>query len=111
MTTLKDFVQGEIDKRKFTAAEFARATGLGKQTINNILNEEGGFPRIQTLTAIAEYTGVSVVTLFSLVVGVDTTSAEAYILAQRIMELPPEKQKILMEFLTSPALNQANSGG
>lgn len=110
MKSLKDFVENEIKKRGFSAAEFARHAGVAKSTINNILNGEGEYPRIQTLVSIADYTGVSVTALFNLTVGVDVTRAEAYLLAQRIVELPPEKQQLIYDLLSGIALNQANSG-
>jgi transcriptional regulator with XRE-family HTH domain len=110
MKSLKEFVQNEITKRGFSAAEFARHSGVAKSTINNILNETGDYPRIQTLITIADYTGVSVTTLFNLTVGVDVVRAEAYLLAQRIMELPPEKQEVIFELLSGIGLKQVNSG-
>lgn len=111
MKGLRDFVLGEIKKRDFSAAEFARHCGVAKSTINNIINGEGDYPRIQTLIAIAEYTGVSVNQLFSLTVGQDAVRAEAYILAQRIMDLPPEKQQVIFDLLSGVLLNKANSSG
>lgn len=106
---LKEFVDQEMRKRDLSITEFARQAGVAKTTINNIVNEKGDYPRIQTLMAIAEYTGVSVNQLFSLTVGQDTVRAEAYILAQRIIDLPPEKQEIIFDLLSGIALNQANS--
>lgn len=109
MQNLSKFLLDEIQKRQTSITKFAKEAGVSTQTIANIINGEGDYPRIQTLISIAEYTGVSVNHLFSLTVGQDAVRAEAYILAQRIVELPPEKQKLIFEML-SGVLKQANSG-
>lgn len=111
MQKLGEFLLSEIQKRQTSITKFAKEAGVSTQTIANIINEEGDYPRIQTLVAIAEYTGVSVNQLFALTVGQDTVRAEAYILAQRIIDLPPEKQKLIADLLAGVSLNQANSGG
>jgi len=109
MQHLSKFLLEEVQKRQTSITKFAKEVGVSTQTIANIINGEGDYPRIQTLIAIAEYTGVSVNHLFSLTVGQDTVRAEAYLLAQRIMELPPEKQELIFELLSGIALKQANS--
>jgi transcriptional regulator with XRE-family HTH domain len=111
MQKLRDFLLGEIQKRQTSITKFAKEVGVSTQTIANIINGEGDYPRIQTLIAIAEYTGVGVNQLFSLTVGQDAVRAEAYILAQRIMDLPPEKQQVIFDLLSGVLLNKANSSG
>lgn len=111
MQKLRDFLLGEIQKRQTSITKFAKDVGVSTQTIANIINGEGDYPRIQTLIAIAEYTGVSVNQLFALTVGQDAVRAEAYILAQRIIDLPPEKQQIILDLLSGVLLNKANSSG
>jgi len=106
--TLAEWLELEIKKRGLSNSEFARQSGVAKTTINNILNKRGGHPHIDTLIALSKYTGTSVHSLFSLVVGVDTVNAQAYILAQRIMELSSDKQELLMGLLTGVSLQQAN---
>jgi transcriptional regulator with XRE-family HTH domain len=109
MQKLGVFLLEEIHKRQTSITKFAKEVGVSTQTIANIINGEGDYPRIQTLMAIAEYTGVSVNQLFSLTVGQDAVRAEAYILAQRIIDLPPEKQQLIFDLLSGIAFNQANS--
>lgn len=109
MRDLRDFLLKELQERQMSITKFAREVGVSTQTIANIINEAGDYPRIQTLIAIADYTGVSVTVLFSLTVGVEVTRAQAHLLAQRIIELPVEKQKIIYDLLSGIALNQVNS--
>lgn len=109
MRTLKEFVEAELQKRDISISEFARKVGVGKTTIINILNEKSDYPHISTLVALAGYTGVSVSTLFNLAVGLDAEKTEAIVLAYRIMQLPPDKQKLLMEILSGTAFKQADS--
>lgn len=111
MRDLRDFLLKELQEKQMSITKFAREVGVSTQTIANIINQSSDYPRIQTLIAIANYTGVSVATLFSLTVGVDVVRAEAYILAQRIMDLPPDKQQVIFDLLSGIALQQANSGG
>ena len=110
MRTLKDFVEEEIKKRDISISEFARQADVAKTTVNNILNDKGGYPHIATLVALAKYTGVPVSALFDLTVGEDVTRAQAYILAQRILELPLDKQELLYDLLSGVSLKQVNSG-
>jgi len=110
MEKLGNFLMEEIRKRQTSITKFAKEVGVSTQTIANIINKESDYPRIQTLIAIAEYTGVSVNHLFSLTVGQDAARAEAYILAQRIIDLPPEKQEVIFDMLSGIALKHGDSG-
>src|SRR5690242_9101632 len=109
-TTLRSFLQLEIDKRKMSARAFSRFVGVDSKTINKFLNndlEEVGYPSVDFLLKLSKTTGIDIGSLMGLVdpnvPRIASIAPDAIITSQRIEQLPEQYREIIDDIIARHA--------
>lgn len=94
---LKDFIESEMLQRGMSQREFAQMVGVSNQTISMALDSVNApEPSLKFLVRLARATSTDLCSLVALVhpneVRID---ARARIIAERIAQLPPDKQELI----------------
>ena len=109
---LRRFLQDEMNVRNLSIREFAEFVGVTHTTIVRMLSERpevrNNGPTLETILKIAAATHKDVMTLLTLAypdqfAGVDTLSADARIIAQRLERLDPTIRKSIEKTIAEAA--------
>ncbi len=102
LSSLGKFILGEMQKRDMTANQFASLVGVSHTTIGRLLEPgDKTLPTLEFLFKLSGATHTDICTLVALIAPDHTTNvnAEAQVIAERIMRLPPDKREIIDSFL------------
>lgn len=100
--TLGEWIATQMRERDMSMSEFARYIGTTGATLSRAMSKDAPQPSVDLLVKLSNGTGVSLMTLLKLAfpeiqqVEVDTG---ARLLAEQIMQLPPEKREIAEAFI------------
>lgn len=98
--TLKDFIAEELKRRNLTIREFAKEVGVSSSTIVRTMSKKPPEPSLEFLAKLARYTHTDLCSLVALIhPDATTVNAEAAIIANRVAQLPPERQEMFDEFI------------
>jgi len=101
MNTLGHFCKKTRKQQRLSQAEVAKAAGLDPSYISSIENGEVNLS-VKAILGLAKGLRVSPVTIFDLAVGSKPIADKELIqLAERMRNLPPEKQTALLEMVNA----------
>lgn len=109
--TLGEFIQEEARRRRMSLREFAKFASLTHGAVSKYANHgiettyggrPIGYPEVEFLIQLSIATGIEGGLLFAMVAP-ETTSAnlQAALLANRIVQLPPDKMDMFMQMVNS----------
>lgn len=111
MTTLRDFLRDQMQKRGMSARQFAELCGVSNTAISRAISDKPTTPTIETLGKIAAAIGVDVFSLVALVIpSASDIDAEARLAAQEIRRLPPDERKHIMTYIRGAMLQDLDRG-
>lgn len=105
-TTLKQFLNDQLDTRKMSVRTFGDLVGISHEVITRFRNsdpsDDVGYPSLQTLIRLSEGTGISLNTLIQISypelrrVDIDI---DARLMAEEIAQLSPDDRRIVEKFI------------
>lgn len=102
---LREFIEEEMRRRDMTANQFADFVGVAHTTIGRAIDQRRPTtPSPEFLIKLAKATGISLSSLIALVIPEAEhieVSARSLLIAERIGQLPPDKQEIIDSLILS----------
>ncbi len=108
-TGLETFLTQEMKKRNMSIVAFARAAGIGRQTLHSYL--KGSRPTIENCRKLAFYLGISFETIISLAYPDDIEGKVIEAFLSAYLSLPNEGQRIVEDTIFSVQRNLGERKG
>jgi transcriptional regulator with XRE-family HTH domain len=104
---LKQFIEGEMKRRKLSLREFATLVDVSPSTISRTLSDDAPDPSLDFLVKLSKATSTSLTTIVSMLLPDESqlTDQDAKVLADRIARLSPAKRAIIESFILGDLLN------
>lgn len=101
MNKLGEFIAAQLHDRDMSARQFADLVKVNHSTITKAMYKEPPIPSMEFLLKLSKATNTSLITIISLAFPNENLDVDldARTLAERIMQLPPEKREIAEAFI------------
>lgn len=110
MTPLTQFIEDQIAMRRMTEREFARFVGVSNSTISRARGDNPPEPSFEFVAKLSKATGHSLLSVLRLAFPEYDFSVDeqTIMLAERIIQLPPEERAQAETFVTGLAFKSGN---